>query len=259
MGKIDDLPACVCHYVDVARNAIRQGVIEAGFLAKKAYPCDLVLRLFRETMTVASADSQGPYATSAGAKTIDATRDFYGAVRIISSLDYFFNGGFSKDLKESKVASMISEAAFFVGRGLETMHYAAKQKLIDLEAFAQKAKNVGGTYAFQAANFVRAANLMNAAYFVGLVGFVYQEGRGIQSGEKVFSHAMNATSYTIDTIVVGLIIYGYANMAVLSAFGAVAAATAIAGWLSDPENREQAHAQAKAQAVTVNTAGVAHG
>lgn len=212
-------------------------VIQAARVLRDGYATDVVFRLGSEAYKLVDLEAKTECVVKPMMATINATRGFFDATRVLQSVNYVINGTLQRDFLARNIVPLITQAALAVGRAISTLHWFVEKKIVDFEELAKKAANIGGEYGSSFVRAIRATHLMNGAFLVGLAGLIYQDVEAIQKGEHLVSHAFSTVSLTADVASIALGFANFTNPHMVTTLAIVAASTGLAAWLTDPANK----------------------
>jgi hypothetical protein len=227
--RVDEVGQHVCDKTEYA-------FFSAGKVIKDVTALDYAFRAISESIKFFDLIAKIDLLTRPTLGFIATTRDFLDAARIFKTLHYVLGGKMEEDRDNRTWLRPITEVCLAIGRGITALQWLAAQKVIDLEEFAKKAKEVGGNVAFTCANALRGTTLMNIAFVGGLLGLIAQDAQGIHRGEVVISKGLSIASLASDVTSLSLGLFGFTNPFVLIPLSIVAGVAGVASFVADPAN-----------------------
>ncbi len=194
---------------------------------------DPMYRGIAETIQVLDTQEKTDAVARPGLAGLHNAISFLDLAWFVKSIRYVTCGDLKEDIKNGNLWSIATQAALLVARAISTIHWFAKQKLIDLDKMAQKALSIGGTRLYNVANAVKGTNVMLCAFALGFTGLLRGSIQGIQSGENQAHHAFSAISTVSYIAMMVLSVKKFANPGALAAIGVTAAVTGFAAYLAN--------------------------
>jgi hypothetical protein len=164
--------------------------------------------------------------------TASVIGEFIGATKIIQSLDYFCNGKYLKDVRNSKHFTVAAEACILCCRIADTLVWSAKNKLIDLGSIATKTASVT---VFGRAIVVSAMTPVLVIAIAGLINYAIEDMKELFAGRNVTYRVIDLVNQVVTVALLSCFVVGGVAPLAIAALEVATAGTAVLSFFWDPE------------------------